>query len=311
MDADVTEASSLLTDESMITGESEPVDKTSGGTVSAGTVVVRGRGVARATATGGASALGRIAALLDGGHEPTPLQRRLASLGRILAAATLALCVLFFALGLVRGLALGTMAVTAISLAVAAVPELLPAVVTLALASGARRMAARRALVRRLPAVETLGSVSVLATDKTGTLTEGRMVVQQVWLPSGAVGLSGAGYEPYGDLDIEGRPLTAEQLRSVRELLTTVFLCNDAGLRPPGESSDVWTAVGDPMEAALLAAAAKAGCPEPAELRRTPALQSLLETQPVGWYGLWPATAAAISAFLAARLLRAAFRRKP
>ncbi|MFG2715612.1 HAD-IC family P-type ATPase [Streptomyces goshikiensis] len=142
-DADITEASSLLMDESMLTGESEPVDKTSRGTVSAGTVVVRGRGVAAATATGGASALGRIAVLLDGGHEPTPLQRRLASLGRILAAATLALCILFFALGLVRGLALGTMAVTAISLAVAAVPESLPAVVTLALALGARRMAAR------------------------------------------------------------------------------------------------------------------------------------------------------------------------
>ncbi|MFI1148092.1 cation-translocating P-type ATPase [Streptomyces sp. NPDC020817] len=268
-DADITEASSLLMDESMLTGESEPVDKTSGGTVSAGTVVVRGRGVAAATATGGASALGRIAVLLDGGHEPTPLQRRLASLGRILAALTLVLCVLFFALGLVRGLALGTMAVTAISLAVAAVPESLPAVVTLALALGARRMAARGALVRRLPAVETLGSVSVLATDKTGTLTEGRMVVQQLWLPSGTVGLSGTGYEPHGDLDIDGRPPTAEQLRPVRELLTTVSLCNDAGLRPPGERSDVWTAVGDPMEAALLAAAAKAGCPDPDELRRT------------------------------------------
>ncbi|MFF1492033.1 HAD-IC family P-type ATPase [Streptomyces sp. NPDC058304] len=161
------------------------------------------------------------------------------------------------------------MAVTAISLAVAAVPESLPAVVTLALALGARRMAARGALVRRLPAVETLGSVSVLATDKTGTLTEGRMVVQQVWLPSGAIALSGTGYEPYGDLDIEGHFLTAEQLRPVRELLTTVSLCNDAGLRPPAERSDVWTAVGDPMEAALLAAAAKAGCPGPAELRQT------------------------------------------
>lgn len=184
-DADLAEASALLMDESMLTGESEPVAKATGDTVSAGTVVVRGRGVATATATGSASALGRIAVLLDGGHEPTPLQRRLASLGRVLAAVTLALCVLFFALGLVRGLGVSTMAVTAISLAVAAVPESLPAVVTLALALGARRMAARGALVRRLPAVETLGSVSVLATDKTGTLTEGRMVVQHVWTPSG------------------------------------------------------------------------------------------------------------------------------
>ncbi|MFC9582339.1 cation-translocating P-type ATPase [Streptomyces yangpuensis] len=265
-DADLAEASALLMDESMLTGESEPVAKTTGDTVSAGTVVVRGRGVATATATGSASALGRIAALLDGEHAPTPLQRRLASLGRVLAAVTLALCVLFFALGLVRGLGVSTMAVTAISLAVAAVPESLPAVVTLALALGARRMAARGALIRRLPAVETLGSVSVLATDKTGTLTEGRMVVQHVWTTSGAADVSGSGYEPHGDLTRAGRPLTPEQLRPLQELLTTAALCNDASLKPPQSGSDVWTAVGDPMEAALLAAAAKARCPGPAEL---------------------------------------------
>ncbi|MFD8637849.1 cation-translocating P-type ATPase [Streptomyces sp. NPDC059533] len=267
-DADLTEASALLVDESMLTGESEPVDKTADGTVSAGTVVVRGRGTATATATGSASALGRIAALLDTGRDLTPLQRRLASLGRILAAVTIALCVLFFALGLVRGLPLSTMAVTAISLAVAAVPESLPAVVTLALALGARRMAARNALVRRLPAVETLGSVSVLATDKTGTLTEGRMAVQHVWTPSGTADVTGSGYEPWGTLTREGKPLAADRLRPLQELLTTAALCNDAGLRPPGKDSDTWTAVGDPMEAALLAAAARAGCPDQAALHR-------------------------------------------
>ncbi|WP_371645680.1 MULTISPECIES: cation-translocating P-type ATPase [unclassified Streptomyces] len=267
-DADLTEASALLVDESMLTGESEPVDKKVNDTISAGTVVVRGRGAATATATGSASALGRIAALLGEGRELTPLQRRLASLGRILAGVTLALCVLFFALGLVRGLPVSTMAVTAISLAVAAVPESLPAVVTLALALGARRMAARNALVRRLPAVETLGSVSVLATDKTGTLTEGRMVVQQLWSPSGAADVSGSGYEPRGELTRAGRPLAPEQLRPLRELLTAAALCNDSGLRPPREGSDTWTAVGDPMEAALLAAAAKAGCPDQATLHR-------------------------------------------
>ncbi|MFD8410955.1 cation-translocating P-type ATPase [Streptomyces sp. NPDC059650] len=267
-DADLTEASALLMDESMLTGESEAVDKAPGGTVSAGTVVVRGRGTATATATGSASALGRIAALLAGGHEPTPLQRRLASLGRILAAVTIGLCVLFFALGLLRGLAPSTMAVTAVSLAVAAVPESLPAVVTLALALGARRMAARGALVRRLPAVETLGSVSVLATDKTGTLTEGRMVVQYLWTPSGGADVSGSGYGPQGKLTRAGHSLTPEQLRPLRELLTTAALCNDASLKPPGPGPDAWTAVGDPMEAALLAAAAKAGCPDPAELHQ-------------------------------------------
>ncbi|MFI8100771.1 cation-translocating P-type ATPase [Streptomyces sp. NPDC086023] len=267
-DADLTDASALLLDESMLTGESEPVDKAPGEPVSAGTVVVRGRGTATATATGPASALGRIAALLDGGHDPTPLQRRLASLGRVLAGVTIALCVLVFALGLLRGLAPSTMAVTAISLAVAAVPESLPAVVILALALGARRMAARGALVRRLPAVETLGSVSVLATDKTGTLTEGRMVVQHVWTPSGAADVSGSGYQPEGELTRAGHALTPEELRPLRELLTTAALCNDASLTPPRPGSDAWSAVGDPMEAALLAAAAKAGCPTRAELRR-------------------------------------------
>ncbi|MER6102953.1 cation-translocating P-type ATPase [Streptomyces sp. NPDC001832] len=270
-DAKVLEASALLIDESMLTGESVPVDKDARSLLAAGTVVVRGRGVATVTATGADSALGRIAALLDGTREPTPLQQRLASLGRILAAATLGLCLLVFALGLVRGLPAGTMAVTAISLAVAAVPESLPAVVTLALALGARRMAARHALVRRLPAVETLGSVTVLATDKTGTLTEGRMVVQHVWTPSVTADFFGVGYEPQGDVQVDGRRPKSAELGPVRDLLTAASLCNDAALRPPqggAAHEDRWTAVGDPMEAALLAAAAKAGCADQTEIRR-------------------------------------------
>ncbi|MFE7754071.1 cation-translocating P-type ATPase [Streptomyces sp. NPDC057418] len=277
-DARLAQASALLVDESMLTGESVPVEKETPGELSAGTVAVRGRGVAVVTATGSASALGRIAALLDTRREPTPLQRRLASLGRVLAAATLTLCALVFVLGLLRGLPPGTMAVTAISLAVAAVPESLPAVVTLALALGARRMAARHALVRRLPAVETLGSVSVLATDKTGTLTEGRMVVQHVWTPGGTVDIDGAGYEPEGDIRAGGRPPTPAELEPVRDLLTVAALCNDATLRPPDEhhtpargerDGGRWQAVGDPTEAALLAAAAKAGCPDPRTLAVT------------------------------------------
>ncbi|MFJ5708266.1 cation-translocating P-type ATPase [Streptomyces sp. NPDC093105] len=267
-DAELAEASALLLDESMLTGESVPVDKDTGGTLSAGSVIVRGRGVATVTATGASSALGRIAALLDDRREPTPLQRRLSALGRVLAAVTLGLCVLVFALGLMRGLPLGTMAVTAISLAVAAVPESLPAVVTLALALGARRMVARHALVRRLPAVETLGSVSVLATDKTGTLTEGRMVVQHVWTPRVSAELTGVGYEPEGEALVDGRPAREAELAPVRDLLTVTALCNDATLRPPDPATSEarWTALGDPMEAALLTAAAKTGCPAPAEL---------------------------------------------
>lgn len=284
-DARLMYASALLVDESMLTGESVPVDKAvpldqampSGqpdtATLRAGTIVVRGRGVALATATGKASALGRIAELLDTRPQTTPLQHRLAALGRVLALVTLALCLLVFALGLVRGTAAGTMAVTAISLAVAAVPESLPAVVTLALALGARRMAARHALVRRLPAVETLGSVSVLATDKTGTLTEGRMVVERVWTPQGGVDLTGSGYEPVGEVRVDGRPADGRELKAVRELLTVASLCNDAELRPPSrEPSDGtggrWAALGDPMEAALLTAAVKAGCEDRHVLER-------------------------------------------
>ncbi|WP_405960119.1 cation-translocating P-type ATPase [Streptomyces sp. NBC_00024] len=284
-DARLTYASSLLIDESMLTGESVPVDKavppgqqdgtgpSEAAALRAGTIVVRGRGVALVTATGKDSALGRIAALLDTRPQTTPLQHRLAALGRVLALVTLALCLLVFALGLVRGTAAGTMAVTAISLAVAAVPESLPAVVTLALALGARRMAARHALVRRLPAVETLGSVSVLATDKTGTLTEGRMVVEQVWTPQGGADLTGSGYEPLGEVRIGGRAAEGRELGAVRELLTAAALCNDAELRPPSpEPSDGaqsrWAALGDPMEAALLTAATKAGCEDRHALHR-------------------------------------------
>ncbi|MFF3459556.1 cation-translocating P-type ATPase [Streptomyces sp. NPDC002730] len=278
-DALLKQASALLLDESMLTGESVPVDKDlrsgrpGAAMLSAGTVVVRGRGIATVTATGTASALGRIAALLEGRLEATPLQRRLAALGRVLAVATLALCLLVFALGLIRGLAPGTMAVTAISLAVAAVPESLPAVVTLALALGARRMAARHAVVRRLPAVETLGSVTVLATDKTGTLTEGRMVVERIWTPEGAVDFTGTGYEPSGDVRVDGRAAEPAELRPVQKLLTIAALCNDAALRPPDEPSDDtgtrWTALGDPTEAALLTAAAKARCEQPSTLHQT------------------------------------------
>ncbi|MEU0398389.1 cation-transporting P-type ATPase, partial [Streptomyces sp. NPDC006208] len=276
-DARLMEASALLVDESMLTGESVPVDKDlrselpEAATLSAGTVVVRGRGVAEVTATGAASALGRIAALLVGRLEPTPLQRRLASLGRVLAVVTLALCVLVFGLGLLRGQGLGTMAVTAISLAVAAVPESLPAVVTLALALGARRMAARHAVVRRLPAVETLGSVTVLGADKTGTLTEGRMVVEHVWTPGGAVDFTGVGYEPTGETRVGGRMATAAELVPVQEVLTVAALCNDATLRPPpaeAEHDERWTASGDPTEAALLTAAAKVGCADHHVLRQ-------------------------------------------
>ncbi|MFE7490355.1 cation-translocating P-type ATPase [Kitasatospora sp. NPDC057541] len=283
-DARILEAAALLLDESMLTGESLPVAKQlagaqpDGGTPAdgelwAGTVVLRGRALAVVTATGADSALGRIATLLRPRPEPTPLQRRLAGLGRVLAAVAVGLCVLVFVLGLLRDQPPGEMAVTAISLAVAAVPESLPAVVTLALALGARRMAARRAVVRRLPAVETLGSVTVLATDKTGTLTEGRMVVERLWTPHSTARVTGLGYGPAGEVRLDGEQLDgptggdrlgedrlgAAPAEETEALLTAAVLCNDAALRPPADGDTEWRALGDPTEAALLTAAGKAG----------------------------------------------------
>ena len=290
-DADLVEAAALLVDESALSGESVPVDKSVPGgaaRLSAGTVVVRGRGRAVVTATGAASALGRIAALMAPAAALTPLQRRLVGLGRVLAGAAVVLCVLVGAIGLVRGQPVELMVVTAISLVVAAVPESLPAVVTLALALGARRMAARHALVRRLPAVETLGSVTVLATDKTGTLTEGSMVARRLWTPTGTAEVGGGGYRPEGAVRRDGGAVTAATAPDLVALLAAAALCNDARLRPPddpaGDSTrdgtgedgaGEWVALGDPTEAALLAAAGKLGVDRAALAARWPRVAEL------------------------------------
>ena len=265
-DADVVDAAALLVDESALTGESVPVDKTPANrdddadcVVSAGTVVVRGRGRAVVTATGAASSMGRVAALMGARQVLTPLQRRLAGVGRALAIAAVVLCAIVLAIGLARGQPLELMVITAISLVVAAVPESLPAVVTLALALGARRMSARNALIRRLPAVETLGSVTVLGTDKTGTLTEGNMVARRLWAPDGEAEISGTGYGPDGKVTRAGRALGPADAPDLARLLTAAALCNDAALRPPSGDQQAWAGVGDPTEAALLAAAGKLG----------------------------------------------------
>jgi Ca2+-transporting ATPase len=271
-DAVVIDAAALLVDESALTGESVPVDKAPGDcdgqadVVSAGTVIVRGRGVAVVTATGRDSSMGRVAALMAGRQGLTPLQRRLAGVGRVLAIAAVMLCVIVLAIGLARGQGAELMVITAISLVVAAVPESLPAVVTLALALGARRMSARKALIRRLPAVETLGSVTVLGTDKTGTLTEGTMVARHLWTAEGDAEVSGAGYDPGGEVIRAGRRLRRQDAPDLAELLTASALCNDAAVRPPSGEQERWTAVGDPTEAALLAVARKLDL-DPGELK--------------------------------------------
>ncbi|MGW7363511.1 cation-translocating P-type ATPase [Streptomyces sp. NPDC054841] len=279
-DGDVQAASLLLADESSLTGESVPVEKapdtgTPRGTVSAGTVIVRGHGRVVVTATGADSALGRIASLMGAAPGLTPLQHRLARFGRMLAAVTVALCAVVLALGLVRGQPVELMIVAAISLAVAAVPESLPAVVTLALALGARRMADRRAIVRRLPAVETLGSVTVIATDKTGTLTEGRMAAEQLWTPCGEATVMGTGYQPEGQVVREGETVTPGGAPDLAALLGVAMLCNDAALEPPSDRSAEWSALGDPTEAALLAAGARLGLDRAALDRELPRMEEI------------------------------------
>jgi Ca2+-transporting ATPase len=263
-DADILTAVRLQVDEAALTGESVPIDKDPDhpdselGKVFAGTVVTRGRATVFVTATGAASALGRIAQLLaEQRPGPTPLQVRLAALGRVLALAAVLLSALVLFSGLARGRPPSEMVLTAVSLAVAAVPESLPAVVTLALAIGARRMARKSAVVRRLPAVETLGSVTVVAADKTGTLTEGRMLVERVWTADGEYAVTGSGYEPFGAI----QPLAnaAAPGSGFRAMLRDLVLCNDADLQPPADSSDNWRPRGDPTEVALLVLAAKAG----------------------------------------------------
>ncbi|MBI2243225.1 MAG: cation-transporting P-type ATPase [Nocardioides sp.] len=252
-DGELVEAAGLQVDESAMTGESVPVIRGPGEELLAGTVLTRGRGFATVSRTGGDSGLGRIAAqIAAAGVRPTPLQQRLSRLSRQLVVLTLAIAALVLLLGVLRGEPLDDMVILAVSLAVAAIPESLPAVVTIALALGAYRMARRSALVRRLPAVETLGSVTVLASDKTGTLTEGRMVVQELWSPHGTWRVTGQGYAVDGALVAQGPDVVPAELDA---LARDLVLCNDARLGGPRDGS--WEVVGDPMEAALLVAVAK------------------------------------------------------
>ncbi|WP_245645816.1 cation-translocating P-type ATPase [Pseudonocardia acaciae] len=252
-DARLLTAELLQVDEALLTGEAHPVDRDPSATLTdetglgdrvgmlhAGTLVVHGGGTAVVTATGPRTELGRIATLLHERAAPTtPLQRRLARLGRHLCAAALLGCAVVVALGLARGESWQLMAVAGISLAVAAIPESLPAVVTLALAAATRRMAAQGAIVRSLPSVETLGSVTVLASDKTGTLTTGATACVAIWTPAtGERRLRGAGDEPGLGLPDGAGP---------RALLEAVALCNDAA---PGSRG---------TEGALLDAALAAG----------------------------------------------------
>ncbi len=271
----VVEGPALQVDEAAMTGESQPVDRRPGDELSSGTVVTRGRVLGVVVRTGADSGLGRIAALIAAsGVSVTPLQLRLRRLSRELVWLVLAAAAVVFVLGLLRGRGLTEMLVTAVSLAVAAVPESLPAVVSVSLALGAHRMAGRSALVRRLPAVETLGSVTVLASDKTGTLTEGRMVATAAWVPGSAYAVTGQGYAPDGEILAADGTGDAETRDRLATLLRGCVLCNDARLVPP-EEDGAWVCTGDPLEGALLALGAKGGL-DPAAVRERWARQEEL-----------------------------------
>ena len=267
-DCRITTAVNLAIDEAALTGESASISKTSTELAThnlaigdrrnmahAGTVVTYGRGQAVVVATGMSTEFGRISRLVqtvDAGR--TPLQENLDTLGRTLGKAALVVVALIVALGVWRGLPILEMLVFGIALAVAVVPEALPAVVTISLALGVRRMVKRNALVRRLPVVETLGSTSVICSDKTGTLTRNEMTVREVFVGNQLLTVSGAGYEPVGTFTCaEGSVVnTAATL----ELLRAGALASDARLH---RDSGRWQIEGDPTEGALVVAAAKAG----------------------------------------------------
>ena len=282
-DARLVEEAALAVAEASLTGESAAVDKDVApvdadaalgdrtSMVFSGTAVVRGRGRAVVTATGMQTEMGHVARLLGRTREdPTPLQREVDLVGRALGLAVVIIAVVVVAAILLTSEVheandLVDVLLVGVSLAVAAVPEGLPAVLSVVLALGVQRMARRNAIVKRLSSVETLGSASVVCSDKTGTLTRNEMTVERVVTPTGTVRVTGRGYEPVGELVPEdGLELDPELRDAVAAVLVGGSLCSDAGLRREG---DRWVALGDPTEIALVVGAAKLGPTERWERR--------------------------------------------
>ncbi|GMR04120.1 MAG: calcium-transporting P-type ATPase, PMR1-type [Thermodesulfobacteriota bacterium] len=267
-DIRLVKAVNLKADESALTGESEssnksvePVNKKTGiaerrPMVWMGTTITNGRGTGVVVATGMNTEFGRIAQLTQTvGAETTPLQKKLAVLGKQLGVFSVAVSVIVAATGYLFGKPLLEMFLTGVSLAVAVVPEGLPAVVTITLALGVRSMVRRRALLRRLQAAETLGAATVICTDKTGTLTQNEMTVQRVWLRSGEVEITGVGYDPAGHFTSGGEKIDYRDRGDLVELLDAGLRCTHARLNKDEEG---WHALGEPTEAALVVAAYKA-----------------------------------------------------
>ncbi len=283
-DGRLIEAINLQADESALTGESASVTKQTkplingslavgdrSNMVFSGTVVTYGRGRALVVATGMQTEFGKVAQLLQSIEtSKTPLQNNLDKVGKTIARAVLVIVAIIVALGLLRGQPFVEMFIFGIALAVAAVPEALPAVVTISLAIGVQRMVKRNALVRRLAAVETLGSTSVICSDKTGTLTRDEMTVRRIYAAGERFDVSGTGYEPHGSFTHNGSPI--EPAAPLKQLLQGAALASDAKLIQIG---DHWQIKGDPTEGALVVAAAKASLTRPILEEKFPRLDEI------------------------------------
>lgn len=282
-DVRVLSGKELRTVEAALTGESLPVAKhphplpaetplaDRRNMAYAGTTVVSGLGTGLVVATGAATETGRIAGLIGAAPDlATPLTRKMAAFAQWLLWVILGLATLTFAIGIARGEAAFDMFMAAVALVVGAIPEGLPAAITVTLAIGVARLARRRAIVRQLPAVEALGSTTVICSDKTGTLTENAMTVRALWTNGRRYEITGHGYAPVGEIKMDGQKIGAD--RAVEEALLAGLLCNDASLH---HSHGQWQISGDPTEAALIVAAKKAGLDETAVAALFPRLDEL------------------------------------
>ncbi|BBO17667.1 ATPase [Candidatus Brocadia pituitae] len=277
---------SLRTQEASLTGESTPVDKSTEplqnpslpiadreNMVFMGTSVTSGKGTCIMVTTGMQTELGKIAGLIqEAGKEETPLQRKLEVFGKKLVYLCLGIVAIVFLLELWRKDPLLEAFLTSVSLAVAAIPEGLPAIVTIALALGVQRMVKRHVLIRKLPAVETLGCATVICSDKTGTITQNEMTLRKIFVNGKTVDISGTGYTPEGNFTISGMPLSEIDQRIVQFVLGMSILCNNAHLK---KDNHTWKVIGDPTEGAILTAAAKANIWKQALWEKFPLLSEI------------------------------------
>jgi Ca2+-transporting ATPase len=269
-DLRLVESSNLKIEEASLTGESVPSEKKASMELAdvtplgdrrnmayMSTIVTYGRGKGVVVETGGSTEIGKIATMIQSiDEESTPLQKKLNQLGKILGITVILVCIAVFGIGLIQGRDLLEMFMIAISLAVAAIPEGLPAIVTIVLAIGMNKMVERNAIVKKLLAVETLGATSVICTDKTGTLTQNEMTVVKLFTNDRIVDVEGSGYEPEGKFLVEGNEIKIEELKGLNLLLTISALVNDAKLE---EKEDQFRIIGDPTEGALLTLSEKGG----------------------------------------------------